>query len=52
MNMQKFYRRLSLKPSRAHERRLASLTRVSRTQVLKATSDIEWLIWHAESSRT
>ena len=52
MNMQAFYRRLAVKPSKAHQRRLANLTRVSRTQVLNATADIEWLIWHAEMPNT
>jgi hypothetical protein len=47
MNMQTFYRRLSVKPSQAHQRRLEGLTRVSRTQVLNAASDIEWFIWKA-----
>ena len=47
MNMQAFYKRLSVKPSRAHQRRLANMTRVSRTQVLNAASGIEWLIWKA-----
>ena len=49
MNMQAFYKRLSVKPSRAHQRRLANMTCVSRTQVLNATSDVEWLVWHAET---
>jgi hypothetical protein len=48
MSMQTFYRRLSVKPSQAHQRRLAHLTRVSRTQILKATSEGTWLIWSAE----
>lgn len=52
MNMHTFYRRLSLKPSKAHQRRLANLTRVSRAQVLNATSDTEWFVWHAEVSNT
>ena len=49
MNMQNFYRRLSMKPSKAHQRRLANLMRVSRTQVLKATGDVEWFVWHTET---
>jgi hypothetical protein len=49
MNMQAFYQRLSVKPSQAHQRRLAGLTRVSRTQVLKATSELTWLLWTAEA---
>ena len=36
MSMQIFYRRLAIKPSQAHRRRLAGLTRVSRIQVLNA----------------
>lgn len=48
MNMQTFYQRLSVKPSQAHQRRLADLTRVSRAQVLDATSQTTWLIWNAE----
>ena len=48
MNMQTFYRRLSVRPSQAHQRRLANLTRVSRTQILKATNKGTWLIWSAE----
>ena len=49
MNMQAFYKRLSVKPTRVHQRRLANLTRVSRTQVLDATRDGTWLIWSAET---
>lgn len=49
MNMQTFYRRLTVKPTRAHQRRLAKLTQVSRTQILHATSEITWLIWDAET---
>lgn len=49
MNMQAFYRRLTIKPSKAHQRRLANLTRVSRAQVVNATSETEWFIWRAET---
>lgn len=52
MNMQTFYQRLSVRPSQAHQRRLAGLTRVSRVQILNATSDITWLIWKAETPGT
>ena len=52
MNMQAFYKRLSLKPSRAHQRRLASLTQVSRAQVLNATRELTWLIWDGETPKT
>jgi hypothetical protein len=49
MNMQAFYRRLSMKPSRAHQRRLANLTHISRAQILNATGEIEWFIWSSET---
>ena len=49
MNMQAFYRRLFMKPSRAHQRRLANLTHISRAQILNATSEIEWFIWSSET---
>jgi hypothetical protein len=52
MNMQTFYRRLSIKPSRAHQRRLVGLTRISKAQVLQATSDTEWYVWRAEMPNT
>ena len=52
MNMQAFYRRLFMKPSQAHQRRLSHLTRVSRTQLLKANSEGTWLIWSAETLNT
>ena len=52
MNMQAFYRRLAVKPSKSHQRRLANLTRVSRAQVLNATVDTEWFIWKAETPNT
>jgi len=52
MNMQAFYRRLSVKPSKAHQRRLANLTRVSRAQVVNATRETEWFIWKAEMPNT
>lgn len=51
MNMQAFYNRLSVKPSRAHQRRLANLTHVSRSQILDATPKDPWLIWNADVSR-
>jgi len=50
MNMQAFYKRLSVKPSRAHQRRLANMTRVSRSQILEATSEVTWLLWDAEAT--
>lgn len=49
MNMQGFYRQLSVKPERPHERRLGSLRRASRTQILNVTSELTWYIWDAES---
>ena len=49
MNMQAFYKWLSVKPSQAHPRRLAGLTRVTRTQVLDATSELTWLLWAPEA---
>jgi hypothetical protein len=49
MNMQAFYRRLSMKPSRAHQRRLVNLTHISRAQILNATSETEWFIWSSET---
>ena len=52
MNMQAFYRRLFMNPSRGHQRRLSNLTRVSRAQLLKATSEGTWLIWSAETLNT
>lgn len=52
MNMQTFYRRLFIKPSQAHQRRLSHLTRVSRAQILKATSEGTWLIWSVETLNT
>jgi hypothetical protein len=50
MNMQTFYKRLSVKPSRAHQRRLANLTHVSRLQILNATPEDPWFLWNAEAS--
>ena len=50
MNMQAFYNRLSVKPSKSHQRRLTNLTRVSRAQILDATSELTWLIWNSEAS--
>lgn len=49
MNMQTFYERLTVKPSRAHQRRLARLTHITRAQILDATSEVTWLIWSAET---
>jgi hypothetical protein len=45
MSMQAFYKWLSVKPTRPHQRRLAGLTRASRAQVLEATSEGTWIIW-------
>ena len=52
MNMQAFYRRLAVKPSKAHQRRLANLTHVSRAQVVNVTRETEWFIWKAEMPNT
>lgn len=52
MNMHAFYRRLTVKPSKAHQRRLVNLTRISRAQVIQATADTEWFVWHAELPNT
>lgn len=49
MNMQEFYQRLAVKPTKAHQRRLKGLTRVSRAQVLNASSETTWLIWNSET---
>ncbi len=49
MNMQAFYERMAVKPEQPHERRLAGLARLSRAQILDATSDLDWLIWKAET---
>jgi hypothetical protein len=48
MNMQAFYKRLSVKPTRAHQRRLVNLTRLTRSQILDAIPEDPWLIWSAE----
>ncbi len=48
MNMQVFYKRLSVKSSRAHQRRLTNMTRVSRSQILEATNELTWLLWNEE----
>jgi len=45
MNMQSFYQRLSVKPKRNNQRRLTRLTRISRAQILNATSEDTWFIW-------
>lgn len=50
MNMHTFYRQMSVKPADENQRRLAGLTRLSRAQILKATSQIVWYIWNAEAS--
>lgn len=52
MNMQAFYKRLSVKPTRSHQRRLINLTRVTRAQILNAIPEDPWLLWHAEMSNT
>ena len=49
MTMQAFYRRLSMKPSKAHQRRLANLAYISRIQILNATRETEWFIWSSET---
>lgn len=49
MKMQTFYKRLSVKPSKSHHRRLANLTRVSQAQILNATNELTWLIWNTET---
>jgi hypothetical protein len=33
-----------------HQDRLLRLTRVSRAQILKITSDLTWYIWYAEGA--
>ena len=48
MNMQAFYRRLSMKPSKAHQRRLSNLTHISRAQIVNATGETEWFVWREE----
>jgi len=46
MNMQDFYKQLfTAKTPTAHQRSLASLTRINRTQILDATQDLTWLLW-------
>lgn len=52
MNMQAFYNRLSVKPTRSHQRRLTNLTRASRNQILDATRNGTWLVWSAETPNT
>ena len=47
MDMHTFYRELSVKPAKENQRRLAGLTRLSRAQILKATSQLTWYIWNA-----
>ena len=49
MNMQAFYKRLSVKPSRKRDARLTNLTGVSRSQILQATQAGTWLIWDPET---
>lgn len=49
MNMHTFYRQLSAKTADENQRRLAGLTRLSRAQILKATSQLIWYIWNAEA---
>jgi hypothetical protein len=48
-NMQSFYKKLLsvTETSLPQQRRLASLTRLGRTQLLKAASDLAWDIWGA-----
>lgn len=50
MNMHVFYRQMSAKPADENRRRLSGLTRLSREQVLKTTSQIVWYIWDAPSA--
>ena len=52
MNMQTFYKWLSVKPSQSHQKRLAGLKNTSRAQVLKATEELTWLIWSEEEAGT
>lgn len=52
MNMQTFYKRLSVRSTRSHHRRLANLIRASRAQVLDATRQGTWLVWGAETPNT
>jgi len=49
MNMHTFYKMLSVKPVDDNQRRLAGLTRLSRTQIVKASSQLVWYIWNAET---
>ena len=46
-NMQGFYKGLSSvdRTSTLHQRRLASLTHLDRTQLLNAAGDLAWDIW-------
>lgn len=47
-NMQGFHKWLSSvnETSTAHQRRVASLTHLDRTQLLNAASDLAWDIWY------
>jgi hypothetical protein len=50
-NMQAFHQWLfssaAQKPG-AYQRRLASLTRISRPQILNIASDMTWVIWETD----
>jgi len=50
-NMQAFHQWLfsdSAQKSGAYQRRLASLTRVSRSQILNVASDLLWVFWETD----
>ena len=51
-NMQNFYKGLTsvTETSMPQQRRLALLTRLDRTQLLKAASDLTWDIWSVAST--
>jgi hypothetical protein len=50
-NMQTFHKWLfsnATQKSGAYQRRLASLTRVSRPQILNIASDLLWVFWETD----
>ena len=50
-NMQAFHKWLfssATQKSDAYQRRLASLTRVSRSQILNIASDLLWVFWESD----
>lgn len=53
MNMQVFYKQLFTgKAPTAHQRLLASLTRINHAQITDATSELTWMLWSAEREAT